>query len=227
MKLFWKLRKLGWNRPKISLIWTPRKYHYFFCGSFLFLVVFYTCTIIMRKISEKIIIDNGYRKCINRVFETKSWKIQDYLVCGKSKNDSGIGVIWLTEDKKFLLVDEYRVWPEQIIRSCVVWDVEDNGNLEENAKREFLEETGYSFDKIIPIIELINNPYFIGKTSYYLALWCVKIKQPVLEDGEDIICRELSQEELELDIISGNIHCPYLISLYFTAKAKTNNFTTF
>ena len=37
----------------------------------------------------------------------------------------------------------------------------------------------------------------------------MKIKQPVLEDGEDIICRELSQEELELDIISVemNIDC--------------------
>ncbi len=181
----------------------------------------------MKKISEKTIIDNGFRKCIERIFDIWDNKEASFLVCAKSGKDSGIGVLGITHDRTFILVDEYRVGPEQIVRSCVVWDVEDDWNLEDNAKREFLEETGYTFETLLLIIELINNPYFVWSTNYYLATWCTKIQSQLLEDTESITCITLTQEELESNILDGKIRCPYLISLYYTAKAKTNNFTTF
>ncbi len=61
----------------------------------------------------------------------------------------------------------------------------------------------------------------------YFADDCVESGYPDLEEEEDIQVMILSQEELESKIHSSDIVCPYTISLYFLAKAKTNNFTTF
>ena len=181
----------------------------------------------MKKISEKIIVDNGYRQCIERVFEFWNGKSESFLVCGKSGHPGWVGILGLTTNNTLILVDEYRVWPEKIVRSCVVWDLETDGNLEVNARREFIEETGYTFDRLIPIIQLINNPYFIGKTSYFLAIWCEKKQEQQLDPSEEIHSIELSSSEIESQITLGGIDCPYLISVYFTAKIKTHNFTTF
>lgn len=77
------------------------------------------------------------------------------------------------------------------------------------AKRELLEETGYSAEKIIKLGVVEANPAFLSNHCHlYLALGARPVQAPELGSGEDIYFEEVPLEQAQQYVKEGKIqHC--------------------
>lgn len=67
----------------------------------------------------------------------------------------------------------------------------------------------------------------LGYNHLFFADNVVQTTEQQLEHGEEITPVRLSQEELEEQLLRGAISCPITTGLYYLAREKTKNFTTF
>src|SRR5918996_3382897 len=89
-------------------------------------------------------------------------------------------VLALTKKGEVILIRQYRHGV------CdVLWEFP--GGVVEGAKRELLEETGYTASNVIPLGKLYPNPAFQTNTLYcFLALDAERVGEQNLDAGEDI-----------------------------------------
>lgn len=107
-----------------------------------------------------------------------------------------VAVLALTKNQKVLLIRQYRHGVQDVI-----WElpggVVDNGESPlEGAKRELLEETGYTTDKMVEVGKSFPNPATQTNVMYaFLALDAEKIDIQHLEDAEEIEVCPMPLEE--------------------------------
>lgn len=113
----------------------------------------------------------------------------------------------LTEEGKIIFTKQYRhaigevCW--ELPGGCV--DAEDKDN-ETAIRRELLEETGYTFDEVIPLGRISANPSTDSNLMHmFIAKGGRKIKEQELDANEEIEIIELSFEELFLLINENKI----------------------
>ena len=99
-----------------------------------------------------------------------------------------INVFGITSNNEVLLTKQYRHGIQKVVlelaSGCI--DSQDKSPLEA-AKRELLEETGYSGDTFIQTCIVSANPAnHNNKTYCFLATNLKKTGEPTLDDGEDI-----------------------------------------
>ena len=96
----------------------------------------------MKKISEEIVIDNGWRKVYRTYYRDTHGKIIDMLTYGNSQGDgNGAMIIALTKEKKIILLKEFRYGPERYMFNFPAGSTDANESSKETAIRECLEET--------------------------------------------------------------------------------------
>ena len=181
----------------------------------------------MKKISDKVVTDNGYRKVHECIYELRWWKNANFLIYGNSWEANAVSVLARTKEGDFILIDEYRVWPEKIVRSCILGGHESWQTMETSARHELEEEIGGIGWELYLVGKTIFSPYMFGYSHMFLANNIIYSQHQKLELWEEITPVVLSQNELELQIFSWKIECSTTISLYFLAKEKTKNFTCF
>lgn len=96
-------------------------------------------------------------------------------------------VIPITTDGKILLQRAYKHGCRSVVTEFCAGIIEEGETPQEGARRELLEETGYSSRQIVKVGEFFANP--TGATSAYLvflALDCKKVREPKLDDAEQI-----------------------------------------
>lgn len=71
----------------------------------------------MKKISETLIIDNGYRKVYDHHYLTKKGREYSVLVYGNTHCPDASIILGRTTEGKFLMIREYRYGPEMEILS--------------------------------------------------------------------------------------------------------------
>lgn len=119
---------------------------------------------------------------------------------------SWVNMVAITEDRKILFVRQYRHGAQKIMLELPAGVVEANEPPELAAKRELLEETGYSFDSIEQICELYANPATSGNLTYtYLLRGGKKTHSQQLDDSEDIEIVPLSIEEAKSLLLNNQI----------------------
>jgi len=99
-----------------------------------------------------------------------------------------VNVIALTRDREVLLVKQYRHGAEQIMLEIPagVMDPQDE-NPEGAARRELLEETGYTSDRFIEVGKVYPNPATHNNLTYsFLALDAEPVDQQHLDETEEI-----------------------------------------
>lgn len=98
-----------------------------------------------------------------------------------------INVIALTQDRKVVLVEQYRAGIDESSLE-IPGGMVDEGELPmESAKRELLEETGYQSKKWTKLGQTSANAAILDNyTHIYLAEDCVKVDEQNLEGNEDI-----------------------------------------
>ncbi|SRR6266496_221664 len=105
------------------------------------------------------------------IFEFRSWA----------------NVIALTKDGEVVLVKQYRHGVCDVLWEFPGGVVEDDEDPMEGAKRELLEETGYTAANLIPIGRLYPNPALqMNALHCFLALDVEKVAEQNLDAGEDI-----------------------------------------
>jgi ADP-ribose pyrophosphatase len=99
-----------------------------------------------------------------------------------------INVVPVTSDGQVVLIRQYRHGTEEVTLEIPGGMVDSSDSSPtETAKRELLEETGYSAREMILIGSVAPNPAFLDNHCYtYLALDARPVAKPQLDGTEDI-----------------------------------------
>lgn len=117
-----------------------------------------------------------------------------------------VNMVAITEDNMVLFVRQYRHGAGQILVELPAGVVEEGEDLEDAARRELLEETGYAFDKIEYICELYANPATSGNLTYtYLLQGGKKVQDQQLDHSEDIEVVKMSIDEAKKFLFENKI----------------------
>ena len=115
------------------------------------------------------------------IFEFRSWA----------------NIVALTKTGEVVLVRQYRHGVREVLLEFPGGVVEDGEDPLEGAKRELLEETGYTASQWVEVGRLYPNPALQTNTLYcYLALDAVKVSGQSLDAGEDIEIHLMPLDEL-------------------------------
>lgn len=115
------------------------------------------------------------------IFEFRSWA----------------NIVVLTKENEIVLVRQYRHGIGDVLLEFPGGVVEDDENPIEGARRELLEETGYTSSKFIEVGKIYPNPALQTNTLYcYLALDAERVGVQSLDAGEDIDVHLMPFDEL-------------------------------
>lgn len=115
------------------------------------------------------------------IFEFRSWA----------------NIMALTRDGEVVLIRQYRHGVRDVLWEFPGGVVEDEEGPLEGAKRELLEETGYTAPEWIEVAHLYPNPALQTNTLYgYLALGAERVGEQFLDAGEDIDVHLVPLDEL-------------------------------
>jgi ADP-ribose pyrophosphatase len=155
------------------------------------------------------------------IFEVYQWEQELFdgsvATFEKLKRADTVVVIGVTEDKKILLIEEEQPDRPKSI-NAVAGKVEEGETMEEGARREFLEETGYSFDELIPWYQNIPEHKIIWKVCTFIARGCKKVAEPDPEPGERISLKFFSFDEFMEAVLEEKVRSLYLKMHILEAK---------
>lgn len=133
------------------------------------------------------------------------------------ENPDWVNVIALTADKQVVLIEQFRHGSEEIILEIPGGMLDENENKGTAAKRELLEETGYSSDEFIFLGKSRPNPAINNNWIYhYAALNCEKTGETAFDEHESVITKLVPLAEVENLIKRGEItHSLAITGFYY------------
>lgn len=148
-----------------------------------------------------------------RFEEVKNPKTGATLRITKLMGNDSVNVLAITPEGKALLLDQYRFGIEDYVADLPGGIVDDGEDHQQAAKRELMEETGYSATEWIYAGCVASNPVFMDSfIHHYLAVGAVKTGETEHEDGEDIELRLVELPVLEKMLADGEFMHPHTVS---------------
>lgn len=137
------------------------------------------------------VVDIEYRPIVQKRFRmSNGHEIQANI--SSRENSQGALVIALTPEKRVIVARQFRCGPEKIMDDMPGGLVEPGESPEKAAKRELLEETGYTSDRFTYLGQAYVNPWDNMTIHYFMALDCFVVPGVVNPDD---------REEIEIDTI--------------------------
>ena len=138
------------------------------------------------------------------IFEFRSWA----------------NVVALTKNGEVVLIQQYRHGAGDVLWEFPGGVVEDEEHPLEGAKRELLEETGYTASKWIEVARLYPNPALQTNTLYcYLAMDAERVAEQFLDGGEDIDVHPLPFDDLVAMAKGGGFPNALMTAVLFSVLA--------
>lgn len=110
---------------------------------------------------------------------------------------SWVNVLAVTDKGEYVMIEQYRHGIDEVIFELCAGVVEDGEDTESAAKRELLEETGYSGGRWRLLNVICQNPSTCNNYTYcYLAEGVTKTSEQSLDANEDIAVRLFSENEV-------------------------------
>jgi 8-oxo-dGTP pyrophosphatase MutT (NUDIX family) len=168
-----------------------------------------------QEISDELIanlyIFNAHR--VRRI-SPRTGKVHPFVVL---KSPEWVNVLPVTPEGKVLFVHQFRQGTGTITMEVPAGMVDpDDPDPAETARRELLEETGYSAETVICTGIVESNPAFMNNRCHtFLALNVRKVQEPQLDGGEDIVLEEVPLDQLDSLVTSGRVaHSLTLCAFY-------------
>ena len=133
------------------------------------------------------------------------------------ENPDWVNVIALTKEKKIVLIEQFRHGIEETILEIPGGMIDENESPETAARRELLEETGYSADEFIYLGKSRPNPAIQNNWIYHFAaLDAEKIADVEFDEHESVITKLVPLSKLQNLIAEEAItHSLVLAAFYF------------
>lgn len=174
-------------------------------------------TITPWKILESNYLRNNIRidKC-----ETSNGKIIRPLVL---EYGTWVTIVALTQGQEVLLIKQYRHGAQKIIWELPGGAVDEGEEPIDAAKRELLEETGYTSDNIIEVGRVSPNPASHTNLMYaYVALDAEKVDNQHLDEIEEIEVYPIPLDEVIRIVKNGELIQSLHVSTLFFALYHLN-----
>ncbi|MFA5126977.1 MAG: NUDIX hydrolase [Patescibacteria group bacterium] len=143
----------------------------------------------------------GFRKLIKKTFQLPNNKIVDFDI---KQEGPAVCVLALTKDNNVILTKQFRPGPEKILLELPGGLIDKNESPDEAAKRELLEETGYSGNFQL-IGESLDCAYSTMVRYNFVAINCHKIQEQRLEENEFAEIVEISLGNFKKHLRSGQL----------------------
>ena len=152
-------------------------------------------------LSEEVV-KPGYRQIVRRKYQLPNGRIEDYDIKDEGKC---VCVLALTPDMQVILVKQFRPGPGKVLLELPGGGSDTpKSTPEENAKRELLEETGYTGD--FQFVGTCWNCGYSNILNYnFVATNCHKIQEPRLDDTEFIEVVKMPLGEFRQLLRSGEL----------------------
>jgi 8-oxo-dGTP pyrophosphatase MutT (NUDIX family) len=129
--------------------------------------------------------------------------VDDYFV---SVRPNVVVIFAVTPSEEVVLVKQYKHGIQEIVVELPGGVVDEEENFEVAAKRELLEETGYSVDSLKLIASLYDNPTKdTNKINLYLGVNAIKTSEQDLDENEEIEVSTEKLSNLKAKILNGEI----------------------
>lgn len=129
-----------------------------------------------------------------------------------------VNVIPVTEDGEFVLIKQYRHASKRVHIEVPGGssDPHRNESMEEAARRELLEETGYDSDQFVKVASHYPNPAMQNNRMHtFVALSCKKVQEQNMDPYEDLELYFCSKEKMIEHLKNGEIdHTIMVASIY-------------
>jgi len=132
------------------------------------------------------------------------------------ENPDWVNVIAVTKDAQVVLIKQFRHGTENVILEIPGGMVDENEPPEDAAKRELLEETGYSSQNWISLGRSHPNPAIQNNWVYhYLALDCEKTGDVSFDEHENIAAKLVPLSDMSRLITDGKITHSLVVAAFY------------
>lgn len=133
------------------------------------------------------------------------------------ENPDWVNVIALTKAKETVLIEQFRHGSEEIILEIPGGMIDANEEAEAAARRELLEETGYTAQEFVYLGKSRPNPAIQNNWIYhYAALNCEKTGATAFDEHESVVTRIVPLADVPDLIESGTItHSLAIVGFYY------------
>jgi len=124
-----------------------------------------------------------WRRLVDVKFELPSGSVKTFSLKYEGRV---VSILALSRDKMVILARQYRPGPDQVLDELPAGGVAQDETPLNAARRELLEETGYSASSITPLGRPLECAYSTVERHAFLALDCVRTGAQQLDDSEFI-----------------------------------------
>ena len=143
-----------------------------------------------KKIKEELVY-SGWRKVFRRYFILPDGKEEAFDIIGSNYY---VIIAAFTENHDAILVKQFRPGAEEVLVSFPEGGIEEGESLAEAARRELLEETGYSAGEV-QLLKSFRRAYSNQQYHTLIATNCKKTSEQQLDDSEfiEVFTKPLSE----------------------------------
>ena len=153
-------------------------------------------------ISRQTVFQKYGRKVDEIIFKLPNGKEADFYI--KNEADT-VCILALTEDKRVILVQQFRPGPLEVLLELPGGDIEEGEALEEAGARELLEETGYAAGKTELVVKALDCAYSTRWRYCLVATGCKKVAEPQNTDTEIVSVELMSLNDFREHLRSGKL----------------------
>ncbi len=133
------------------------------------------------------------------------------------ENTDWVNVIALTKSQEVVLIEQFRHGIEEIILEIPGGMIDGDESPETAARRELLEETGFSADEFIYLGKSRPNPAIQNNWIYHFAVVdAEKVQETAFDEHESVITKLVPSTDIKNLIADGKItHSLVVAAFYF------------
>jgi len=148
------------------------------------------------------------------LFQSKLYRIEKTWQTGRSGqalerhvivHPGAVGVLPLLDDGRVVLLRQYRIAVDSYLIELPAGTLEPGEEPITSARRELIEETGYTAGKIEPLITFYSSPGILREQLHLFVATELTPGKTALEDGEDIEPLIVTWQDIRKMIAGGEI----------------------